>query len=170
MILLGAALVLSLAGVGAVSAAGEITKNSEQSSDFTVTYSIGESYTITVPTDVTLGITQDNKTTFSVDSATLGTGSYLVVKITSANEWQMKLDEDNVIPYTMKCNTVAVELNEDGSVTIYETDESVIEPDSMDLSFEITEPGNLPTKAGKYTDKLTFTVIHTPAPTNPPAQ
>ena len=165
MILLGAALVLSLAGVGGAAETTTITQGSaSQESDLTVTYTIGESYLVTVPVDITLN--DETSADFTVNSATLGATSKFVVNITSDNGWNMTFNE-NKIPYTMSYKIGEedpVPVSKEGEVTIYETTKSVssTSPYSMSLLFEIDDPDNLPTVAGDYTDTLTFIVEHTP--------
>ena len=171
MILLGAALVLSLAGVGGAAEEQEITWTGTQSGELKVTYTIGESCSFTIPTEVSPGKDEFKDAAFSVDSAILGSDSMLVVKITSNNGWKMKLDENNVIPYTMKYNGVDVTVDGDNPVTICEITKSIITENdvlSPSLSFKINDV-DLPTVAGEYTDTLTFTVTPTSTSGNPPA-
>lgn len=180
MILLGAALVLSLAGVGAVAADTTTNTNgtwNEGNGEITVSYTIGESYSVTIPADVVIPELGTPYTgDFTVNSATMGSNSNLEVTVTSTYGWQMKRatdDNENVIPYTMSYKdtngadaSVTVD-DDDNSVTIYSSGDSVTEEEAITntLSFTVSADTTLPTMAGTYTDTLTFTVTHTPTST-----
>ena len=158
MILLGAALVLSLAGVGG--AAEPITETSDsKSGQFLVTYTIGESYEVTVPVDVDLKGQGQNTNQEVIVNATVTPGKVLNISVMSANGWEMRIAETNAgsgIEYTMSYGDDSVTFGGRNPVEIYSTPDSVTK-DIARISFSTTDSvENLP--AGIYTDTLTFTV------------
>lgn len=170
MILLGAALVLSLAGVGAVAAAdGEDVLNVDKKTGaLYVTYTVTGGYSVTIPTNV--GITGDSaSSTIKVD-ATLTEKETLTVTAKSQNEWQMRLvtavdgsgnptsyDSNYYVAYHLEGE--GVELLQDTKeyriVTLNAAAAATFNPLTLTI---VKDDATKAIAAGNYKDMITFTL------------
>lgn len=148
-------IVTILGSFGAVFAAGSLD-NTNTTGSIDITYSLGQSYTITIPE--TFSFTAQNtdvQKTVSASDVLINNETKLQVVISGANcaddKWYLEdvTDEDNDVEYTIKKDGVALR---DGDTVLEVT--SGTQTSSQELVFNLNEGI---TKAGTYKDTLTFT-------------
>ena len=134
--------------------AADITQDSaEQTGQMEVSYTTGETYTVVIPADVTVGtdaVTRD----LQVKNILLTSGKTLKVTVASANGYQLK-NNDSAIAYTVKNGDTQITAD---SNTVISVAAGTTADQSVTLSLLPTQDAiNGATLAGKHTDTLTFT-------------
>ena len=121
----------------------------------TITYSVAPTYTVTIPTDVTIN---GSSTTISADDVVVEKGKYVSVSLDADNDFTVTTAQGATLTYTVTANSTAISAGDEilavnpadadnGSVTVvFAIDESAIQ------------------YAGTYTGTATFTVAVKDAP------
>ena len=115
----------------------------------TITYSVAPTYTVTIPSDVTIN---GSSTTISADDVVVEKGKYVSVSLDADNDFTVTTAQGATLTYTVTANSTAISAGDEilavnpedaanGSVTVvFAIDESAIQ------------------YAGTYTGTATFTV------------
>ena len=133
----------------------EITENTPNSGTVSVDYNMDVAYTVTIPPSVTF--TDSQKTVESgvaVSNIRLGEEDALNVSVRSLNGFQMR-NGDGYIDYELVVNTYEVSGTDDVVILTVYSDESF---GWAYLFFSTELDKSNATRAGRYTDTLTFTV------------
>ena len=121
----------------------------------TITYSVAPTYTVTIPSDVTIN---GSSTTISADDVVVEKGKYVSVSLDADNDFTVTTAQGATLTYTVTANSTAISAGDEilavnpedaanGSVTVvFAIDESAIQ------------------YAGTYTGTATFTVAVKDAP------
>ena len=137
--------------------ATEITPNSNQSANMTVTYGVDVSYHITVPESVPIGENWSGTATVTAENVVLPTGCTLDVTVTSNTAVERNFV---LVDVNHKTNTIQYGIFDADTNDVYNGDiilqvSSGTASASSTLDFALTQT---PTMAGNYTDQLSFTV------------
>jgi hypothetical protein len=128
------------------------------------TYTLGKSYTVTIPDEINVGTETASATgmTVKAENVVIGINDTLTVTVSSTNGWAVNDKDDNT-------NTLAYKLN-DGTSDITQNDTTILSvaagenwnsETSKTLTATLTDT---PKKSGTYTDTLTFSVgVTTPS-------
>lgn len=137
-------------------AESSITQDSEEKSGNTnVDYSLGVSYTVTIPASVTFTDTQKEVDRgLLASNVILNEGSTLSISVSSLNGFVMRNGE-GYIDYSLKVNYNAIPEENNFDILIVYAGES---SGTAILSFATDLNKENAHYAGKYTDTLTFTV------------
>ena len=121
----------------------------------TITYSVAPTYTVTIPSDVTIN---GSSTTISADDVVVEKGKYVSVSLDADNDFTVTTAQGATLTYTVTANSTAISAGDEilavnpkdadnGSVTVvFAIDESAIQ------------------YAGTYTGTATFTIAVKDAP------
>lgn len=145
-------------------AANELTSGNN-SQEITVNYTVGQSYTIIIPSDLNL-VTEDSAPAqlVAAKNVRLNSDENLTVTMTSANYdntegYRVSFEGDSHIKYEVKKGTTEDAVNEkitDNNVELLNLTSGTTE-DSLYLKFYTTDQYiKEAIKAGKHTDVLTF--------------
>lgn len=119
-------------------------KSNDQSGSTSITYEVAPSYTVTIPTEVTLG----KEIEVSAEKVVVEKGKAVKVKIDSYSNFELKTAEGATINYTVKNGNT--EVNAGDTILTVATDSG-----SVTLGF--VAPATV-TYAGTYTGTITFTI------------
>lgn len=159
LVLLSSAAMLSLALAGSIgtavvaSAATEVT-NGNGGNSTTVTYTVADSWKITVPESITVG---GDGGTIKAEDVKIKPGDELNVTVSSTNEWKVQKDAEHQIEYELKTgkNSGSALGNGDKVLTV----EAGSDGDQDTLTATVKSGSeNYSTGGEAYTDMLTFTV------------
>lgn len=159
------ALVLALSISAAAFAAGDPQNiiinpdNSATRQPVQVTFSVGPTYTITIPATVTLVKDPDTgnyrqDATIEAENVRLLEGKVLEVSLTSASGFKLSTNASGAtyeLPYTVTVGSAATSIAADGVVATFATQTGV---QDATLHFAAAHP----TYAGVYRDTVTFTI------------
>lgn len=157
LVLLGSAAMLSLALAGSIgtavvaSAATEVT-NGNGGSSTTVTYTVADSWKITVPESITVG---GDGGTIKAEDVKIVPGNELNVTVTSTNSWKVQKDAEHQIEYELKVGSGSALSNGDKVLTVEAGSDG-----GQDTLTATVKSGseNYSTGGEAYTDTLTFEV------------
>jgi hypothetical protein len=172
--ILATALALALAmgttcTVFAETDAKSVTQESEsQESTVTVTYTVADSYEVTIPADVTLSADGSYESSGEVkaNNVLIKAGSVLNVKLTSTNAGEAADADSYVLKDTSGASSIAYEIKKgdaavaNGSVVLAVSAGTAGEQ-TASLTFATSEKNvkaDTVIKSGAHTDTLTFTV------------
>ena len=114
-----------------------------------VTYKVDPSYTVTIPTSVTLNATTPSTATVKADGVTIPYNKSLAVTLNSSTGFKVITAEGAELPYKVKNGN-----------TVVSNDAAVLEvrsgSGSTELTFELVDKNV--TYSGDYADTVTFTV------------
>ena len=134
-----------------------INKSDEnQTGTLNVTYTTTETYTVTIPADVTLSSAAKEVSDREVKATDvlLASGSTLTVTVASANGYQLK-NGTSAIPYTCKAGNTTITADNNTVLTVSAGTKN---PDAVSLTIGTTDADIAnATLAGAHTDTLTFT-------------
>ena len=150
------AIILTVAMLATMSITAFATDyTTEGDKGMTITYSVAPTYTVTIPTDVTIN---GSSTTISADDVVVEKGKYVSVSLDADNDFTVTTAQGATLTYTVTANSTAISAGDEilavnpedaanGSVTVvFAIDESAIQ------------------YAGTYTGTATFTVAVKDAP------
>ena len=123
-----------------------------------VTYKVDPSYTVTIPTSVTLNAATTSKATVKADGVTIPYDKKLAVTLNSSKNFYVITDEGAKLKYNVK---------KDNGTTPISNGAAVLEVRSGSGSTELTfalDSNSAITYSGEYKDTVTFTVGLVPAP------
>lgn len=152
-----AAITVLMGSLSAVFAAEETTSFAGETGTTRVTYELNQGYTITIPGEFALTPGSEIEKQVSASGAIIAEGKTLNVKISSSNfsngEWHIK-DANNSYSYelTKGQERTAIE----SGATILSVNAGTTEEVTESIFFSLDE--DTVTKAGTYSDTLTFTV------------
>ena len=158
LVLLGSAAMLSLALAGSVGAfvtasATDLTSSGEDTGSTTVTYTVADSWTVTIPETITVGSEGEDVVAKDV---VIEQGKKLKVSVSSENSWQVQDESgENGFIYQLKAGEEVI-TNEVLSVDAGTTGET-----KKNLKAELNDPdkvGKYSTGGVAYDDTLTFSV------------
>ena len=127
-----------------------------------VTYETQESYTVTIPADISLANEDySGSGEVKVTNALLAASSTLKITVASANDYKLKLGSSE-IAYTLTGDNLITE--ENNEVLSVSSGVKVTDVNSQELDFESSEEAvKAATLAGEHKDTLTFAVSLTRA-------
>lgn len=124
-----------------------------------ITYTVDPSYTVTIPSSVTLG----NHVAISAENVRVAKNSRMVVRLTGINateqepdgeeEFTVKTVEGASLAYNVKANGSAIKKDD----TVLVVDPSKGDSGSAALSFELADDSDIQ-YAGEYSGSVTFTI------------
>ena len=121
----------------------------------TVTYSVDPTYTVTIPTDVTI---DGNATTISAENVVVEKGKYVSVTLAENNNFTVKTTEGAELTYTVTANGEDVAPG-DELLAVNPADSAA---GTANITFDIDESAIK--YAGTYTGTATFTIAVKDAP------
>lgn len=140
--------------LGVTAFAAEITVNSAQSATTTVTYGLDSSYTVVIPESVVIDSeSYKGDTAVSASDVMLNYGETLNVTVTEIDVLVDAADAANTLTYKVGKTDGADDVT-NGTVVL-SVESGNVEGGEQALYFELTQDV---TKAGNYSDTLTFTV------------
>lgn len=147
--------------LGVTAFAAEVTINGNQSVDTTVTYGVEEGYTVTIPETIVIA-TDTHKGEAEVKAANvlLADSVKLTVTLSGYEELVDVAAADNTLSYKIGKTLGASDVTNGTVVLEVESADNWNSEATQTLYFELTEDV---TKAGTYSDGLTFTVDVVPA-------
>lgn len=154
------ALVMALS-LGVSAFATDVTVDGSQSADTTVTYGLDSSYLVVIPESVVIDTnTHKGEATVSAENVLLGYGETLNITVANAeneDKWYLvdKTAADNTLEYTIGKTDGAADVTNESVVLSVAAGDKWNEKVEQALYFELAEDV---TKAGDYSDTLTFTV------------
>jgi hypothetical protein len=160
VITMALALTLALSMTGTAFAAGDLT-STNKTKDVTVDYEVEESYTVTLPADVTV-TTEGVSGTVSASDVRIADGNTLKVTVDSenydsTNSSYVLSNSGSYVKYTI--NDGSNNLGKGGEVLAVTSGTT---KGSKELTFSTTEDNiKAATKSGQHTDTLKFTVYVT---------
>ena len=163
MVLLGIALVISMAGVvSAIDMTYDATSNPNPTGTTTVKLYLNQEYTITIPEDISLDYGSPVTDSLSISNLVMPSKKVLVISATSANGWKVKLLESSTthtITYDMDVTradhaAVKCDSSKTGAIEIYRAYMNQINAPAT-LTFTLT--GDVE-EMGNYEDTITFSV------------
>lgn len=150
------ALILTVAMLATMSITAFATDyTTEGDKGMTVTYSVAPTYTVTIPTDVTIN---GSSTTISADDVVVEKGKYVSVSLDADNDFTVTTAQGATLTYTVTVNSAAISAGDEIlAVNPADTDNG-----SVTVMFAIDESAIQ--YAGTYTGTATFTVAVKDAP------
>lgn len=140
--------------LGVTAMAAEITVDGTQSATTTVTYGLEAGYTVTIPETVVIDTeTHKGQANVKAEDVLLAYGETLNVTVTGIDELVDTADATNTLSYKVGKTDGAGDVT-NGTVVL-SVEAGTVAGDAQDLFFELTQDV---TKAGAYSDTLTFTV------------
>lgn len=140
--------------LGVTAMAAEITVDGNQSATTTVTYGLESGYTVVIPETVVIDTdTHKGNATLEASDVLLAYGETLKVTVTGIDELVDAADAANTLSYKVGKTDGAEDVTNGTVVLAVEAGNT--EGGEQALYFELTEDV---TKAGAYSDTLTFTV------------
>lgn len=140
--------------LGVTAMAAEITVDGNQSATTTVTYGLESGYTVVIPESVVIDTdTHKGDATLEASDVLLAYGETLKVTVTGIDELVDAADAANTLSYKVGKTDGAEDVTNGTVVLAVEAGNT--EGGEQTLYFELTEDV---TKAGAYSDTLTFTV------------
>lgn len=156
---LAAAMTVLIGSFSTVFATGENTTFNGDEGTTLVKYSLSEGYTITIPGEFSLTPGSEIEKQVSAEGAVLSEGKTLNVSIKGANcqenRWYIS-DENNSYVYELKKGSAESKTAVENNSVILSVPAGTTEKVTTNLYFSLGE--NTVTKAGTYSDTLTFTV------------
>ena len=153
--ILAIALVITFNAHGVALADNKITSGGGNSAQTTVTYSVGNTWEVTIPDGIIIGGDGTGTGTVSASGVKIEKDTNLEVSVHSQNEWTVKnTEEDKQLSYELKKGGTKVE--QDGTVLSVAAG---TDSGEQELTAELTADSKK-YSAGEdsYTDELTFTV------------
>ena len=117
-----------------------------------VTYKVDPSYTVTIPTKVTLNATEPSKATVKADGVTIPYDKKLAVTLKSSKNFCVITDEGATLKYNVKKDNSATPISNDAVILEVRSGSG-----STDLTFALDSNSAI-TYSGEYKDTVTFTV------------
>lgn len=160
LVLMGSAAVLSLALAGSIGAvvvasAADITSGGSNTQTVEVTYSVNNSWTVSIPGSIVVGNDGASQKVKASD-VLIGEGQSLKVTVSSGNEWKLKGSGSVEFGYELKVDGTVYS---DSVLTVNAgTTESVEKILTANLKGDDANAGKYSTNGESYTDELTFTV------------
>lgn len=153
--ILSLALALCLClSLGVTAMAAEITVDGNQSANTTVTYGLEAGYTVTIPESIVIDTeTHKGTATVTAEDVLLAYGETLNVTITGIDTLVDAADAANTLTYKVGKTDGAQDVTNDTVVLAVAA--GTVAGGEQELFFELTQDV---TKAGAYSDTLTFTV------------
>jgi spermidine/putrescine-binding protein len=140
--------------LGVTAMAAEITVDGAQSATTTVTYGLESGYTVVIPESVVLATdTHKGTATIEASDVLLAYGETLKVTVTGIDKLVDASDAENTLSYKVGTTDGAEDVV-NGTVVL-SVAAGTVAGGEQDLYFELTQDV---TKAGAYSDTLTFTV------------
>ena len=140
--------------LGVTAMAAEITVDGTQSATTTVTYGLEAGYTVVIPESVVIDTeTHKGQATVSASDVLLAYGETLNVTVTGIDELVDAADAANTLSYKVGKTDGASDVQND--TVVLSVAAGTVAGGEQDLFFELTQDV---TKAGAYSDTLTFTV------------
>lgn len=140
--------------MGVTAFAANITVDGEQSANTTVTYGLEAGYTVNIPESVVIATdTHKGQATVSAEDVLLAYGKTLKVTVTGIDELVDTADANNTLTY--KVGTTDGDDDVVDGTVVLSVAAGTVAGDAQDLFFELTQDV---TKAGAYSDTLTFSV------------
>lgn len=163
LVLMGAAAMLSMAIAGsvgvAVASAKDLTESSSSDATTTVTYTVDNTWKVTIPDEIEINAESGTGTgTVTASDVKIEKGTHLEVTVESANEYKLK-NGSNELDYTLKKDET--QLNDSSKEVLHVQAGTDNGDDSMTatLTAELTaESKKYSTGNKEYSDTLTFTV------------
>lgn len=142
--------------LGVTAMAAEITVDGTQSATTTVTYGLESGYTVVIPESVVIDTdTHKGSATVSASDVLLAYGETLKVTVTGIDELVDAADAANTLSYQVGTTDGDDDVVNGTVVLAVEAGDNWNSEAAQELFFELTEDV---TKAGAYSDTLTFTV------------
>ena len=132
---------------------GALIFESEYNRYTTVTYSVAPTYTVTIPTDVTI---DGNSTTISAENVVVEKGQYVSVTLAAENNFTVTTAEGATLDYTVTANGANVAAG-DELLAVNPADSAA---GTATVTFDIDESAIK--YAGTYTGSATFTIAVKP--------
>ncbi len=156
VVLLAAMALAIVFGTGMAKAA-TLQKGGEESGNITVTYTVAESWKVSIPENVKINKAGTAESgTVSVSDAIIGNDKDLVVKIQSANGYTLQNGDDS-LTYTVKIKDSTTFSGSDAQEVLKV--EGGTKTGSAELEFNLEDGvAQNAMYSGDYTDQLTFTV------------
>lgn len=159
-----AILSLALAGtIGVVAASADtITNGGDNTAQTTVTYSVGNTWTVEIPNSIVLNSSEKTTAEVKARDVVIEQGQTLSVTVSSTNNWRVE-NGGNGFDYTLKSDkaTSASEaLNNSSNNTVLTVTAGTVGETTANLTAELTDAnkGKYSTGGKSYEDTLTFTV------------
>ena len=150
------ALILAVAMLATMSiTALAVDYTTEGDKDMTVTYSVAPTYTVTIPTDVTIN---GASTTISAENVVVEKGKYVSVSLDVDNDFTVATAQGATLCYTVTANDVAIDAGDE----ILAINPASASSGAVTVTFAIDESAIQ--YAGTYTGTATFTVAVKDAP------
>ena len=121
----------------------------------TITYSVAPTYTVTIPSDVTIN---GSSTTISADDVVVEKGKYVSVSLDADNDFTVTTAQGATLTYTVTANSTAISAGDE----ILAVNPAAADNGSVTVVFAIDESAIQ--YAGTYTGTATFTVAVKDAP------
>lgn len=114
-----------------------------------VSTNISESYTVTIPADITIpyGAESTNLGNVTLVESHLADGKIVAVSVSSLNNWFMKTTQNDTLAYVLKTDGAA-----------YTGSEFEDTNDTDALTVDIAKEAWVSAAAGEYADTITFTI------------
>ena len=144
------ALILAVAMLATMSiTALAVDYTTEGDKNMTVTYSVAPTYTVTIPTDVTIN---GASTTISAENVVVEKGKYVSVSLDVDNDFTVATAQGATLCYTVTANDVAIDAGDE----ILAINPASASSGAVTVTFAIDESAIQ--YAGTYTGTATFTV------------
>jgi hypothetical protein len=149
-------------GMTCTAFAAELNSTS-RSGDTKVQYTVEESYTVTIPGDISLTSSKTSDTGIvSAENVLINKDNSLTVTMSSttySNGYKLTAPSGNSsIPYTIKTATNSSNALEDKAVVLKVTSGSTSGNETLTFAVDADTVANNAKESGNYTDTLTFTV------------